>query len=166
MAPEIDLARADELGAITDMWVRLARGQRAYGSYVRADDNRETMRETLAAHLAADGLFVARVDGDPVGFASVSVEGGALDLDATRGTLSNLYVEPAFRSRGIGSELLEAVDAAFSEAGVDVVTLEVMADNEAARRFYRSHGFETFRVAMHRPLEDRPENDTHSKEER
>ncbi|AXR78303.1 GNAT family N-acetyltransferase [Natrarchaeobaculum sulfurireducens] len=166
MAIEIDHARVDELEAITDMWVALARSQRSHGSCVRADVNRQTMRETLAAHLTADGLLVARIDGDPVGFASVSVERGALDLDATRGTLSNLYVEPAYRDRGIGSKLLEAVDASFSEAGVDVVTLEVMAENDAARRFYHRHGFETFRVTMHRQLEDRSKNDTHSKEER
>ena len=166
MGLEIDRARADELEAITDMWVRLARGQRAYDSYVRAEDNRTAMRETLAAHQAADGLLVARLDDRPVGFVSVSIERGSLELDAVRGTLSNLYVEPAHRGQGIGSALLEAVEDAFEDRGVDVVTLEVMADNEDARRFYREHGFEPFRVTMHRSLEDRSENDTHSKEER
>lgn len=165
MDVEIERANADDLEAIADMWVDLARGQRAHDSYVRAADNREAMRETLAAHQSAGGLFVARADGRPVGFASSSIERGTLALDATRGTLTNLYVEPDYRNRGVGSALLETVESAFAEADVDAVILEVMADNDDARRFYRRHGYDPLRVTMHRRLENQPENDTHSKEE-
>jgi len=37
-----------------------------------------------------------------------------------------------------------------------VVALETMADNEAARRFYRRHGYEPHRIELER------ESDTHS----
>ncbi|WP_172636027.1 GNAT family N-acetyltransferase [Natronobacterium gregoryi] len=163
---EIDPATTDEIDAVTELWVRLARDQRQYDSYVRAETNRDRMRETLAAHAASDGLLVARADGTLAGFASFSVERGTLDLDATRGTLSNLYVEPAYRDYGIGTALLERAEATLAERDVDVMVLEVMADNELARRFYRDCGYETFRVTMERSLEEPVENDTHSKEER
>ncbi|GAB3664136.1 N-acetyltransferase family protein [Halopiger thermotolerans] len=173
----IEPATSDDVDAVTELWVRLARGQRAYDSAVRADANRNRMRETLAAHQAADALLVARAEGagngDPVGFVSFSLEHGALELDATRGTISNIYVEPAHRDRGIGAALLEAAADALADRGAEVVILEVMADNEAARRFYRDRGFDAFRVTMSRSLEDREarcdrsesENDTHSKED-
>ncbi|SEV96464.1 GNAT family N-acetyltransferase [Natrinema salifodinae] len=189
--PTIDIepAARGDLDALADMWVRLARDQRTYGSAIRADANRETMRETLAAHQVNDGLLVARLGGrgaragtatatatgtetdSIVGFVSFSIERGSLDLDTTRGLLSNIYVDPAYRDRGIGAALLEAAEDALAERGADVMLLEVMADNEAARRFYRRQGYDSFRVTMGRPLEerddrgDRSENDTHSKED-
>ena len=163
----IEPAASDDIDAVTDLWVQLARGQRAYDSAVRAEANRDAMRETLAAHQVAGGLLVARVDDAVVGFASFSLERGTLELDATRGTLSNLYVDPAYRNRGIGAALLEAVEDALADSEAEILTLEVLADNEDARRFYRDHGFEQFRITMARSLEDdeRSENDTHSKED-
>ncbi|MFB1064030.1 N-acetyltransferase family protein [Natrinema sp. H-ect4] len=163
--PTIEPASRDDLETLTDLWVRLARDQRRYESAVRADANRETMRETLGAYQVADGLLVARLEGDIVGFASVSIERGTLELDSTRGMLSNIYVEPAVRGRGIGTALLEAAEESVAERGADELLLEVMADNEAARRFYRRQGYDEFRVTMSRSLEDRKENDTHSKED-
>ncbi|AEH37761.1 GNAT family N-acetyltransferase [Halopiger xanaduensis] len=169
----IEPATSDDVEAVAELWVRLARGQRAYDSYVRADANRNRMRETLAAHQATDGLLVARAGADDtlVGFVSFSLEHGTLELDATRGTISNIYVEPTHRGRGIGAALLEAAEDALADRGAEVVILEVMADNEAARRFYREQGFDAFRVTMERSLADRDEqavqseNDTHSKED-
>ena len=166
--PTIERATQADIDAVAELWVRLARDQRRHGSFVRADANRATMRETLAAHQVNDGLLVARVGDAVVGFASFSIERGSLELDATRGHLSNIYVEPAYRERGIGTALLEAVEDELADRGVEVVILEVMAQNEAARRFYEQQGYETYRVAMKRDLEDgddRSENDTHSKED-
>ncbi|NUB91871.1 GNAT family N-acetyltransferase [Haloterrigena sp. SYSU A121-1] len=164
--PTIERATADDVETVADLWVRLARDQRRHDSYVHADANRETMRDTLAAHQVNDGLLVARDGGTVVGFASFSVERGSLQLDATRGVLSNIYVVPAARGQGVGTALLEAVEDELEAQGADVVVLEVMARNEAARRFYERKGYETYRVAMERDLgDDRSENDTHSKED-
>ena len=164
--PTIERASPDDIEAVADMWVRLARDQRRYDSYVYADANRETMRETLAAHQVNDGLLVAREGDSVVGFASFSIERGSLDLDADRGLLSNIYVEPGARGQGLGTALLEAAEDELAAQGAEVVVLEVMARNEAARRFYDRHGYETYRVAMERSLDDdRSENDTHSKED-
>lgn len=164
--PTIDHASRDDLEAVTELWVRLAREQREHDSYVRAEANRETMRETLAAHQVTDGLLVARAGGRIVGFASVSLERGSLELEATRGLLSNVYVVPAYRGRGVGTALLEAAEAELADRGAEVVILEVMARNEAARRFYDRHGYDAYRVGMERSLaDDHSKNDTHSKED-
>ena len=161
--PQIEPATRDDLEAVADCWVALAREQREHGSHVLPEANREAILETLAAHQVAGGLLVAQLEDELVGFATVTVERGSFALDSTRGVLSNLYVKPAFRNQGVGRALLEAAEAYLADRDVEVVTLEAMADNEAARRFYRRHGYETYRVAMERPLAD--ENDTHSKED-
>ncbi len=163
---DIELADGDDLGAVTDLWVALARDQREHGSHVGAETNRETMYATLGAHQVDDGLLVAR-DGDSVvGFASFAVEHGTLELECRRGLLSNLYVEPAYRGNGIGTALLERVEERLSARGVEVCLLEAMVANEAARRFYHSAGYEPFRIGYQRRLGHSSENDTHSKEER
>ena len=163
--PTIESATRDDLETVTDLWVQLARDQRRHESAVRAAPNRETMHETLAAYQINDGLIVARLAGEIVGFASVTIERGSLELDSTRGLLSNIYVEPAFRDRGIGTALLAAAEEVAADRDADELLLEVMATNEAARRFYRREGYDEFRVTMARSLENRDENDTPSKED-
>lgn len=164
----IEPATNADVETLADDWIELAREQLTYGSHVLPDANRETILDVLSAYHFSDGLLVARADGDIVGFTTFSLERGSFALDTTRGLLSNLFVKPSVRNRGIGTALLEAAEDALTEKGATVVMLEAMADNEAARRFYRRHGYETYRVGMERTLErrGRDENDTHSKEDR
>lgn len=161
----VEPATEDDLDALVEAWVDLAAEQSAYGSHVLPEVNRRTIRDVFTAHRFNDGVLVARADGRLVGFATFSVERGMFELDARRGTLSNLYVLPAYRDRGIGSVLLDAVEDALARRGVEVCTLEAMAGNEAARRFYRRQGYETGRVVMERRIEG-GQNDTHTKEGR
>jgi len=55
--------------------------------------------------------------------------------------IHDIAVDRAHRGRGIGTLLLEAVEAAARESGCCKVTLEVRADNPAAERLYRRFGF-------------------------
>lgn len=162
--PTVEPATREELETLAGWWVDLAAEQREYGSHVLAARNREAIRELLAGHRFHDGVLVARLDGELAGFATFAVEDGSFALDASRGLLSNLYVRPDRRRSGVGTALLGAVESRLAERGVDVIRLEAMADNEAARRFYRANGYESHRVTMERSLA--AESDTHSKEER
>jgi len=73
----------------------------------------------------------------------------------------NLYVRPGSRGDGVGSALLAAAESELADMGVDTVSLEVLADNEDARRFYRRHDYGPHRVELAKSME----NDTHSKGE-
>jgi ribosomal protein S18 acetylase RimI-like enzyme len=162
-------ADADDASALADCWVDLAAEQRQHGSHLRASANREDIRETILRAIVTNGVFVARAEaGDDVGFepgtilgfVMCSVESDYLETTVTRGTVENLYVRPAVRGRGIGSDLLARAEASLADRDVDVVKLEVMAPNEAARRFYRRHGYEPHRVTMAKSTG----SDTHSKD--
>lgn len=163
--PVIEPATPSDVEPVVECWLRLAAEQRTYESAIRVESNRTAIRQILAAHQATDGLLVARADDEIVGFVTFTIESGTFDLDVTRGLLSNIWVEPTHRDRGIGTRLLEATETRLAERGADVCRLEVMAANEDARRFYRSHGFETRRVTMDRSLTDRKQSDTHSKDD-
>ena len=163
--PVVEPATPDDLDYLADCWVSLAREQRAHGSHIQADANRATIRTILAGHLSTDGLLVARLEGEIVGFASFSVERGSFELDASRALLSNLWVDPDYRNREIGGELLESVERTLRDRGVKICKLETMVGNDAGRRFYRRHGYERSRIAMERRLDEGRKNDTHSKDD-
>jgi ribosomal protein S18 acetylase RimI-like enzyme len=146
---------------LTDYWVDLATEQRDHDSHLVAEGNRAEMRERIGRAIVSDNVRVARYEDDGiVGFVMFDVELGSLATVRTRGLVHNIYVEPAYRGEGVGSELLAAAERELADRGVETITLEVMAGNEAARRFYRQHGYDAHRVALEKPVE----NDTHSKE--
>ena len=171
-APTVDIERVDpaDIDDLVDLWVGLAAGQRAHGSHILAEPNREAVRSTLARHAATGGVYAARRGDVVVGFASVTLERGRYASDATRGVVHNVYVSPDFRGDGIGSDLLDAAEAALNDAGASTVALDAMAANESARRFYRRRGYAPHRVELEKSLEGdgdasepAAENDTHSK---
>lgn len=56
--------------------------------------------------------------------------------------LNLLAVEPAYRRRRIGCEMLQWLEESCSVAGILNISLEVRANNAAAIRFYQSLGYE------------------------
>lgn len=143
----------DDADAVTDLWVALARDQRRYGSHITPETNRARIRETVVRRIVGDELLVAREDDDLVGFVMFTAETGQYDQDVRRGLVQNIYVAPSHRGRGIGSTLLAAAEARLDEGGVEAVALDVLADNEAALRFYRRHGYAAHRVELEKSLE-------------
>jgi len=81
---------------------------------------------------------VAVVDGTVVGFAESYVAGRRERV----GEVDWLHVHPDHRGSGIGSALLERVEAALRSADVDRIEARVLADNEAGTEFYEQEGYE------------------------
>lgn len=79
--------------------------------------------------------FVALVDRQLIGFAV-----GRLIVDI--GQIESIVVDSAFRRRGIGVALLEAVLGWAREHGVRRIELEVRESNTAAIALYKANGFE------------------------
>ncbi|WP_224270760.1 GNAT family N-acetyltransferase [Haloprofundus salinisoli] len=150
-----------EAARIAELWVALAAGQREFGSHLCADANREKIYDAITRHIVIGGLLVAR-DPEIVGFVMFEPEADGYEQDVSRGTIQNVYVEPAYRNEGVGSALLDAAESALADAGACVVRLDAMADNEAARRLYERRGYRLHRVE----LEKRVENDNNDPTDR
>jgi ribosomal protein S18 acetylase RimI-like enzyme len=157
---EIELASVAQAETVTDLWVDLAEEQTQHDSHVLAERNRSSVADELARHAVTDRLVVATDDGAVVGFVMFTLDRGSYEMEVTQGVVENLYVVPERRDEGIGGELLTTAEARLDDLGADTVRLEAMADNLAARRFYRRHGYDSHRVQLEKPLE----TDTHSKE--
>jgi ribosomal protein S18 acetylase RimI-like enzyme len=90
-------------------------------------------RKSAATWIAEDE------DGAMVGFAIVHWENRR---GGVRAYLETLEVRPDLRGKGAGGELLRQCEESAREAGAEVMDLHVDAENGAAIRLYRAHGFE------------------------
>jgi len=148
----IEPAENGDAGALADLWVDLAADQRRYGSHLVPDENRSVIRRTMVQHIVAGTAFLARRGGSVVGFVTFGLEAGEYRQDVSRGVVQNIYVRDSDRNEGIGDGLLDAAETALDSRGADIVSLEAMADNRSARRFYERHGYEPHRIELEKPI--------------
>ncbi len=92
----------------------------------------------------AGALFVAETGGEIVGVLATSWQ-HALHVPGRYGTVQDLWVDPSWRSRAIGRDLLEALFALARERGIPRIEVGLPQDGfaaiEATRSFYLANGF-------------------------
>lgn len=168
---DVRFATGDDVAAVTEQWVALAREQRAHDSHLLHDENREQARDLVGQYVHADGIAVATTAGDGessfsgdsspiVGFVMFHVETGFFETDVTRGVVDNVYVVPDARDQGVGTALLEFAEGELADRGADVLAVEALWDNEAARRLYERRGYDQHRVTYERAAAERPNSGT------
>ena len=110
----------------------------------------ETPDAVIAAHartmagLETCGLFVAEVDGEAVGAATVSLEFGI--EYGWSAEMGDLYVLPGHRGSGLSRALAATVEDFLKARGAAGYQVTVTAEAEQAhglRRFYAALGFES-----------------------
>ena len=94
-----------------------------------------------------------------VGFVMFAMDRGTYEMAVTQGVIQNIYVAPAYRNEGVGSELLAAAERRLEDTGAETVVLEAMAANLEARRFYRRHGYDQHRVQLEKHVDGRRDGD-------
>jgi GNAT superfamily N-acetyltransferase len=107
-------------------------------------------------------LLVALHDGAIVGYAHAEVRetpDTPYKRAAARLHVHAMAVTAAHRGRGVGQALLAAVRAEAAARGMDGVSLEVYAFNDAARAFYEREGFVAERARLVTPLTPRAGGD-------
>jgi GNAT superfamily N-acetyltransferase len=102
---------------------------------------RRMWREGLGrAPRPGSATFVAELEGEVVGFASV---GAARDEDdPSTGELYAIYLHPTCWDRGIGRALLARAEESMRSSGFTLAILWVLEGNERGERFYRAAGWE------------------------
>jgi ribosomal protein S18 acetylase RimI-like enzyme len=152
----LDIARGSkaDISSLEPLWVAVHHVHRAsmpeLAPYV---SDEETWREHRALYAELfrkpeTFLFLARARGELVGYALGHVLGSAeswwSDTWQTRervGELESISVLPDHRGAGIGSALLDAVEAEFARIGVDDQVIGVLPGNVEAIRLYERRGF-------------------------
>ena len=99
---------------------------------------------------------------DACGFAVCSEDGravayGGMLIVPDEGQVTNVAVRPDFRRRGLGALIVEAFIREARERGLEQISLEVRASNEAAIGLYRRFGF--YAAGMRRRFYRNPSED-------
>src|SRR5579863_2959194 len=113
----------------------------AFGSTYEAESIRPL--EQFSERVASCPVFGAFRGAEIVGMAGFWGREGA--KDAHKGYLWGMYVRSDARNAGVGRKLAEAVIACAREH-VEILQLDVVSENEAARRLYASLGFVEYGV--------------------
>jgi len=133
-----DPVHADALVAILDAYAREPAG----GGAPLPPGTRERLVASLRERHGTL-VLLAFADGAPRG-AAVAFEGFSTFAAQSLWNLHDLAVLPAWRGRGLGTALVEALAGHARARGACKLTLEVREDNRGARALYRRLGFGDF----------------------
>jgi GNAT superfamily N-acetyltransferase len=145
---EVARAGAERVDELEPLWLALHHHHREVAAQpVVADDAASWSRrrawylEMLAG--GEDVVLIAERDGRPVGYAFLHLHHGPDDtwpVDGRWGEVVSLSVLPGERGAGVGTKLLDAVDAELEKRGVRDLQVAVMAGNAEALRLYARRG--------------------------
>jgi ribosomal protein S18 acetylase RimI-like enzyme len=99
--------------------------------------SRRYMQQIIGGRTSA--TWVAEEDGVMAGFTVIDCRE---ELEGNIAYIQTIEVAPAYRRRGMGAELLRRVDETARAAGAVLIWLHVAAENDAAIRLYRGHGYQ------------------------
>ncbi len=92
----------------------------------------------------ADGMFVAEVDGEVVGYITTRV-----DEEAKIGGIPNYAVLPQHQRKGIGLKLVETAIEHLKGEGMAYIRIETLDQNEVGRQLYPRLGFKEVARQIH-----------------
>jgi len=147
---EVAEVPAARLGELKPLWRALYEHQRAIAPQLEPwavpFKQAWATRRRLEAHwLATERRSFVLADAALTAYALVRVRSGAdfaasWRVSETIAELATLVVAPEQRGRGLGSALMDAVEARLREHGIADLAIGVIATNEDALRFYRRRG--------------------------
>jgi GNAT superfamily N-acetyltransferase len=147
MAPRIVLAGLDRVDELRPLWLQLHHHHQRVSRvqpFVGDEVSWERRRRGYVAILEGGGFAViAEDEAGMAGYAMVVIHDGGDDswaLGERWGEVWTLVVDEARRGEGIGTALLDAVDAELAAQGVHDLMIGFVEGNEGARRLYERRG--------------------------
>lgn len=138
-----DAFLADLVAATADPWFA--------GATLVAGSGEPLLVEALACGM----LQIAELEGRPAGYVLVRLERPFIVESPIReiGHISQVYVVPTERRRGIATALVAAAEAMFRERGISWAQLSYQPSNRAAEASWTALGFAPFRVYARKRLD-------------
>ena len=99
--------------------------------------------EELLANPSLGRAWLVFGDNSPIGY-TVLTFGFSLESHGRDGILDEIYISPTYRGQGIGSRVVEFVEAEARRLGLKKLYLEVERNNQQARALYQKLGFQDF----------------------
>lgn len=115
-------------------------------------------REAFAEEIGhPDRLFVVAKLCEEGGPDPIGVGYSGMFLSFDEGEITNVAINPAFRGKGFGQQMLAAQMEMAGQKGVHSFTLEVRVSNQNAIRLYEKLGFQS--VGVRRNFYEKPTED-------
>ncbi|MEM2739991.1 MAG: GNAT family N-acetyltransferase [Candidatus Bathyarchaeia archaeon] len=151
------LRSVDEVGKLVELWVKLMDDREASDlRFILDEDARKRWIEYMVrAYLEDPGsILVAEDSGIPVGFIASRSYSFPFKLQRPDryAVITDLYVLPEYRGRGMGRRLLEECISRLKARGYSRVRLSVWVGNRRAIKLYGSVGFKPKMIVMERGL--------------
>jgi ribosomal protein S18 acetylase RimI-like enzyme len=154
----IELGGTECVDALRDLWLALHRHERAVAPVLPLvpDEVSWPRRRSLylrCLKLEQGFLALARHHPGVVGYAFVRLDEGSDDtfpLGERHAELYSLSVAPAWRGRGIGTMLLDFVDAELASREIRDLSISVMVGNAGAQRLYERRGLQPAEIVLYR----------------
>lgn len=119
-------------------------------------DNLTFGAEGLPITVEQEKIFLKNIQNDPKSVHLLAWQDGKIVGDGSLGSLPRrmshradmgLAVLKEAWGQGIGAKLLESLIAYAKEHGIEILNLEVRADNDRAIRLYRRYGFQSIGIS-------------------
>lgn len=132
----ITLARPDDLDRLLPL---VAACHAEAGLVLEETRRRAALQPVLdgSPHAAAYLIGPPRT---PIGYVVISF-GWSLVHEGLDGTVDEIYIRPAVRGRGIGTEVMSALPRALAGAGLKALHLAIRRDDLKTRRLYEKMHF-------------------------
>jgi GNAT superfamily N-acetyltransferase len=117
----------------------------AYYRFDKIPFNRNSLRkglDTLLRNPSQGQSWLMKSHKTPVGYAVLTYNFD-LEYGGVEGMLTDLYVLPRFRMKGIGSLALYEIEDYCRERGIRTIELQILNHNKSAETFYKKAGFHT-----------------------
>ncbi len=111
----------------------------------------ETLAERLGNPRRVETPILAEIDNRVVGFAAVRIVPTVFYTNP-HAELTELFVEEAYRRKGVGQALITHAEQLAREGGASELIVLTGLDNEASQALYRGMGFEDLDQALIKAL--------------
>lgn len=115
------------------------------------DEPAAALQQRMLDPARVEHPILAEIDGHAVGFAAVRVV-ACVFYPGAHAELTELYVEPAYRRRGVGGALIAQAELLAREGGATTLLVLTNFYNDPAQALYRQAGFVNHDMAMEKQL--------------
>jgi ribosomal protein S18 acetylase RimI-like enzyme len=158
LAINIELAGTGCVDELRSLWLALHRHERTVAPALPFVPDELSWRRRRSLYirwleLEQGFLALARNRAGIVGYAFVRLDEGSDDtfpIGERYAELYSLSVAPAWRGRGIGTLLLDFVDAELASRGIRDLSISVMVGNSGAQRLYERRGLRPAEIVLYR----------------
>ncbi|MEZ0290636.1 MAG: GNAT family N-acetyltransferase [Sulfolobales archaeon] len=140
----VRLAEKRDVEEIISLVIRLKKLNEEFDPlYTVRDDIAEVAKEYVEKSFAREDVFmlVAESSGRVVGVIRVEIRSRLFYQPVFEGVITDLYVLPSFRDKGVGTALLDEAIKILRGKGISIIGAEFPPMNKIAVEFYQKRGF-------------------------